>query len=178
MEVDREPVAAPRGRYIAMQFGDNSWIRGLIGRPELNGKRVVLREWKQEEQRWRCEPVGWRFEQEFVSVKAKNLHNEPPPKQSVSPPPSPDLAVNLVRLVEREGQLRTSASHGLECRLKHLLCMRELLGVQQKILECRHDKTLAQEANEKLQAHERELEAAQASWRAAGGMPLDFWCDE
>jgi hypothetical protein len=59
-----------------------------------------------------------------------------------------------------------------------MLCTKELLIVQAKILECREDCTLAKEAQKKLEAHERKLEPAIANWQAEGGLPLDFWCDE
>lgn len=157
---------------MAMQFGDNSWIRGLSGRPDLNGKHVVLREWRQDSQRWRCEPVGWKFDTKLISIRAKNLHNEPPPKASG---PSPGVAAQLIRLVEREGELRLLANHSQEARLRHLLCQRELLRVQAAILSHREDSSLAAEAVNKLQAHERDLEPVQARWQAAGGAPVDIW---
>ena len=176
-------MAESQRRYVAMQFGDNSWIRGLTSRPELNGKHVVLREWKQEEQRWRCEPVGWKFEREFVSVRAKNLHNEPPPKQPPQPPQHPTspvsaaLAAKLVCLVEREGNLRQAKVQGLEEQLKLLLCQRELLEIQKQILECREDGALAQEAEKKLEMHSHKMEAAFAAWKVEGGGDVDFWVD-
>lgn len=162
-----------------MQFGDHSWISGLSSRPELNGKHVVLREWQQEAQRWRCEPIGWSFEKEMVSLRPKNLSNEPPP----APPPkttsaSPDSAFKLMALVEREGQLRLCAHLSPEARLRHLLCQRDLFKVQADILSHRDDKSLSKQACEKLDAHEKDLAPVLHRWQAAGGSPVDVWEDD
>lgn len=168
--------AAPPRKLVAMQYGDHSWIVGLGGRSELNGRHVVLRKWQQEAQRWRCEPVGWSFERPMISVRAKNLANEPPPKAAPkAPAPSADAAVKLIKLVEREGELRGLAQLSPEARLRHLLCQRELLKVQSDILSHRNDQSLFVQASQKLHDHERDVESAQARWQAAGGLPVDIW---
>lgn len=166
-------------RLLAMQCNDNSWIRGLIGRPELNGRHVLLHEWKQDEQRWRCKPVGWSFEHEFVSVRARNLHNEPPPKTAPKgSAPSAGTAVELMKLVEREGLLRSAAHLSPAARLKHLLCQQALLKVQMDILSHRENKALFMQAREMLQTHEKDLAPVLARWEASGCEAVDFWVDE
>ena len=75
------PTATPNGRsVIAMKYGDCCWLRGLQTRPDLDGLMVVLIEWVDDRQRWRCKPEGWKHTDEFIAVKPKNLTNEPVPR--------------------------------------------------------------------------------------------------
>lgn len=161
-------------KLVAMQYGDHSWMQGLAARPELNGRHVVLRKWLQEEQRWRCEPVGWSFERPMISVRPKNLSSEPPPPPKASTP-TPDVAFQLMKLVEREGHLRASAHLSPAARLRHLSCQGQLLKVQAEILSHRDDKSLAAEALQRLEVHERDAGPALKRWKEAGGLPLDIW---
>jgi hypothetical protein len=71
---------ASQRRVIAMQYGDHCWLGGLEARPDLNGYRVVLHEWVDDRQRWRCKPHGWAHTDEFIAVRPKNLANEPVPR--------------------------------------------------------------------------------------------------
>lgn len=68
---------------IAMQYGDNCWLKGLQSKPELNGLRVVLEKWVDDRQRWKCKPVGWKHEEPFIAVKPKNLSKDPVPRWAV-----------------------------------------------------------------------------------------------
>jgi len=63
-----------------MKFGDHCWLKGLQGRPELNGQRVMLHKWLDAQQRWNCLPKGWECAEDFVSVRPRNLSNEPVPR--------------------------------------------------------------------------------------------------
>lgn len=63
-----------------MQYGDHCWLRDLKARPDLDGHRVVLLEWVDKRQRWRCKPHGWVHTDEFIAVRPKNLANEPVPR--------------------------------------------------------------------------------------------------
>ena len=83
-----------------------------------------------------------------------------------------------MKLVEREGQLRASAHLSPEARLRHLLCQRDLFKVQADILSHRDDQSLATQAREKLEVHERDLAPVLHRWQAAGGSPVDVWEDE
>ena len=171
-----------RRSLTAQQFGDHSWLCGLSKRPELNGRHVILREWLQKDQRWSCEPVGWSSQNGMVSIRPKNLSNEPPPPTSKPTPPasSPTAvsAIKLMELVEREGQLRASAHVSPEARLRHLLCQRDLLAIQAEILSHRSDTALAMQARSQLEKHERDLLPVLRRWQAAGGEPVDVWEDD
>lgn len=163
-------------RFFAMQCNDNSWIHGLASRPELNGRHVLLHKWLQEEQRWRCKPVGWAFEHEFISIRAKNLSNEPPTNASPNrSAPSTGTAVQLMKLVEREGLLRSAAHLSPAARLKHLLCQKAVLQVQREILSHRENKALFMQAHQRLETHERDLAPVLARWEESGCAAVDFW---
>ena len=73
-----KPDASPR-TMLAMQFGDNCWLKDLTKRPELNGLRVMLHTWHDERQRWQAKPQGWEFEEEFICVRPRNLSKDPVP---------------------------------------------------------------------------------------------------
>ena len=76
---------ASQRRVIAMQYGDHCWLSDLEARPDLNGHRVVLHEWVDDRQRWRCKPHGWTHTDEFIAVRPKNLANEPVPRWALRP---------------------------------------------------------------------------------------------
>ena len=72
-------------RILAMQYGDVCWLRSLQARPDLDGHRVVLIEWVDDKQRWRCKPDGWKHTDDFIAVKPRNLANEPVPRWALLP---------------------------------------------------------------------------------------------
>lgn len=76
-----QPVAspAPVRTMLAMQFGDHCWIKNLESRPDLNGYRVVLWEWVDAKQRWRCKPQDWKHGEEYLAIRPKNLSKDPVP---------------------------------------------------------------------------------------------------
>jgi len=65
---------------IAMKFGDHCWLKNLESMPALNGRLVVLDEWIDDRQRWRCRPYKWRHSEEFIGARPKNLSNQPIPR--------------------------------------------------------------------------------------------------
>ena len=62
--------------------GDDCWLVGLKGRPEINGRHVILDKWVEEKQRWRCRPIHWAFNapgrNSPIGVKPDNLTKTPP----------------------------------------------------------------------------------------------------
>ena len=64
---------------LAMQFGDHCWIKDLESRPDLNGHRVVLRQWADAKQRWRCEPQSWNHSDTYIAIRPRNLSKDPVP---------------------------------------------------------------------------------------------------
>lgn len=71
--------AAPERTMLAMQFGDHCWIKNLESRPDLNGHRVVLRQWADAKQRWRCEPQSWNDSDKYIAIRPRNLSKDPVP---------------------------------------------------------------------------------------------------
>ena len=58
----------------SFQSGDACWLVGLRRSPELNHRRVILIEWVEKLQRWRCAPHGWIHKKLYIAVKAQNLN--------------------------------------------------------------------------------------------------------
>lgn len=81
------PVAspAPVRTMLAMKFGDHCWIKNLESRPDLNGYRVVLWEWVDAKQRWRCKPQDWKHGEEYLAIRPKNLSKDPV-EPTIEPP--------------------------------------------------------------------------------------------
>lgn len=78
-------TAAPERTMLAMQFGDHCWIKNLESRPDLNGHRVVLRQWADGKQRWRCEPQSWNHSDKYIAIRPRNLSKDPVPLWQIRP---------------------------------------------------------------------------------------------
>lgn len=159
---------------IAMRYGDHAWIKGLKADSSLNGKHVTLHEWRDDVQRWRCVPVGWKHSHEHVSVRPRNLSSEPPKPDAGNA--QTYVAARLVSLMNREQELRARASPTNV--LRHKLCTLKLLEVQMQLFEQQHNrKDLAQQARERLMAHASLVTKATGDWLDGGRALPDFWDD-
>ena len=182
----------PDGRkIIAMKWGDNCWLRGLTGAPELNGKHVRLEKWIDTKQRWRCVPVGWTYTEEFIGVKPKNLSNEPPEnKEEASSSASssmsgPQLAASLESLMKRGEELRGEtirlfnakgpSDASLEASIRLGMCQVDLLEIQLQILAKGGTREQVKEAKAKLNQVRKETSVQLKQWRLAGYEPPDYW---
>ena len=47
--------------------------------PGMNGLHVVLDQWIEDRQRWRCLPFKWVHSEEYIAVRPKNLSSDPVP---------------------------------------------------------------------------------------------------
>lgn len=159
---------------ISMRYGDHAWIKGLKTNSSLNGKHVTLYDWRDDTQRWRCAPVGWKHSHEHVSVRPRNLSSEPPEPDAGGA--KTYAAARLVSLMNREQELsaRTSPAD----ILRRQLCTLKLLEVQMQLFEQQHDrKDLAQQARERLLAHAALVTKATGEWLEGGRALPDFWDD-
>lgn len=175
---------------LAMKWGDNCWLKGLVGQVHLNGRQVTLDRWVDDRQRWSCKPVGWALTdaQESLAVKPRNLANEPPPRRPSSPsspsPPEVDpltsTSARLIVLMDREGSLRASATHNnLSGQLRLALCQCELLNLQSTLFQHHQKLTYVDTAQEKILDIERRIDELRAMLRAENKRAdLDFWKDD
>lgn len=184
-------VAPSDRKVIAMKWGDNCWLQGLTGAPELNGKHVRLEKWIDVKQRWRCTPVGWTYMEEFIGVKPKNLSNEPPQhKEEASSSASssmsgPQLAASLESLMKRGDELRGetirlfnskgASDASLEASIRLGMCQVDLLDIQVEILSKGGTRDQVKEAKAKLNQVRKETSVQLKQWRLAGYEPPDYW---
>ena len=173
---------------LAMKWGDNCWLKWLLGQTHLNGRQVVLDRWVDDRQRWSCKPVGWALtlERDSLAVKPRNLANEPPPpapaaKPAESTDPATSASARLIVLMDRESALRASATHSsnLSGQLRLALCQRELLSFQSTLFQHHQKLAYVDAAQEKILSIELKIDELRAMLRAQNKCAdLDFWEDE
>ena len=180
-----------------MRYGDHAWIKNLESNNDLNGRHVMLTEWVDERQRWRCQPVGWTFAGGDVCVRPRNLANEPPqrPPSNTSTPEAASAnqqrtvaAARLVSLMNREGELRSGALllPGTREHLRHKLCQHELLQAQLTLFQARSDRSaplvaqdqLIARAQQRVSEHDAELHPLVEAWKLSHASLPDIWGEE
>jgi hypothetical protein len=179
-----------KGRMFAMKYGDNCWITNLKTSAHLNGRHVSLYEWVEDAQRWKCLPVGWKSKEAYIGLRPRNLANEPPAVQQEQPReqhqeacmyslPANEIASQLSRLMEKEGELRARATISNPAgRLRLVMCQRELLSAQRALFAMRGEAQLIQQVQLKIAEVDEELAVKQAAWDAAGNEAVGIWDDE
>lgn len=162
---------------ITMRYGDCAWIKGLKNNTSLNGKRVTLQDWRDDAQRWRCVPVDWKHSHSHISVRPRNLCNEPPTSDAgTAGTAGTYTAARLMSLMNREQEL--SARVSPTNVLRHKMCKLKLLEVQMQLFEQQHDRQdLAERARELLLAHASLVAKATGDWLEGGHALPDFWDD-
>lgn len=175
-------AAESETRMFAMKYGDNCWIRNLKTSPHLNGRHVSLYEWVEDAQRWKCLPVGWKSREAYIGLRPRNLANEPPAVQQepcMHSLPANEMASQLSRLMEKEGELRARATVSNPAgQLRLVMCQRELLSAQRALFAMRGEAQLIQQVQLKIAEVDGELAVKQAAWDAVGNEAIGIWDEE
>ena len=102
--------------------GDDAWLTGLQARPEINGKHVMLEQWVDSRQRWRCLPMHWPSNipdrDEPIGIKLATLTKTPPAEadsfqQRLEKAKTDQDITDLLRNTSQADFRKFAASYGL-----------------------------------------------------------------